>query len=144
MKRKWNFKLNQCKISSEVNTVFFNYETIPPIKKKATVSLLLNYKSKIMIKDTVLNYKLLVDNLGNLINISGYRNDFIAKKMGIKPTTFSVKKQKTTWTIEEVEKLLSVIENEETEDYFLGLLMESLEQDETITLAQFKKEVGWK
>ncbi len=97
-----------------------------------------------MIKDTVLNYKLLVDNLGNLIAISGYRNDFIAKKMGIKPTTFSVKKQKTTWTIEEVEKLLSVIENEETEDYFLGLLMESLEQDETITLAQFKKEVGWK
>ena len=58
-----------------------------------------------MIKDTVLNYKLLVDNLGNLIAISGYRNDFIAKKMGIKPTTFSVKKQKTTWTIEEVEKL---------------------------------------
>ena len=97
-----------------------------------------------MIKDTVLNYKLLVDNLGNPIAISGYRNDFIAKKMGIKPTTFSVKKQKTTWTIEEVEKLLSVIENEETEDYFLGLLMESLEQDETITLAQFKKEVGWK
>lgn len=97
-----------------------------------------------MIKDAILNYKLLVDNLGNMIAISGYRNDFIAKKIGIKPTTFSVKKQKATWTIEEVEKLLSVIENEETEDYFLGLLMESLERDETITLAQFKKEVGWK
>ena len=97
-----------------------------------------------MIKDTVLNYKLLVDNLGNLINISGYRNDFIAKKMGIKPTTFSVKKQKTTWTIEEVEKLLSVIENEETEDYFLGLLMESLEQDATLPFAPFHPEVGRK
>ena len=95
-------------------------------------------------KEAVLNYKLLVDNLGNLIAISGYRNDFIAKKLGIKPSTFSLKKQKTTWSREEVEKLLSVIENEETEDFFLGLLMESLEQDETLTLSRFKKQVGWK
>lgn len=97
-----------------------------------------------MMKEAILNYKLLVDNLGNLITISGYRNDFIAKKLGIKPSTFSLKKQKGTWSREEVEKLLSVIENEETEDFFLGLLMESLEQDEILTLSQFKKQVGWK
>lgn len=97
-----------------------------------------------MMQEAVLNYKLLIDNLGNLINISGYRNDFVAKKLGIKPTTFSVKKQKATWTPDEVKKLLSVIENEETEDYFLGLLMESIESDETLTLSQFKKQVGWK
>lgn len=32
-------------------------------------------------KEAVLNYKLLVDNLGNLIATSGYRNDFIAKNL---------------------------------------------------------------
>ena len=94
--------------------------------------------------EAVLNYKILLDNLGQLITISGYRNDFIAKKMGIKPTTFSVKKQRVTWTAEEVEKLLSIIENDETEDYYLGLIMKGLESDETLTLAQFKKQVGWK
>lgn len=97
-----------------------------------------------MMQEAVLNYKLLVDNLGELIQVSGYRNDFIAKKLGIKATTFSVKKKRATWTPEEVEKLLSVIDNEETEDYYLGLVMKSLESDETITLAEFKKQVGWK
>ena len=96
-----------------------------------------------MIKEAVLNYNLLVDNLGNLIAVSGYTNDFIAKKLGIKPTTFSVKKQKASWTREEVEKLLAVIENEDTEDYFLGLVMSHLEKEETMTLSQFKKQVGW-
>ncbi len=97
-----------------------------------------------MMQEAVLNYKLLVDHLGDLISVSGYRNDFIAKKLGIKPTTFSVKKQRATWTHEEVLKLLSVIENDETEDYFLGLMMQSLESDETLTLAEFKKQAGWK
>ena len=97
-----------------------------------------------MMQEAVLNYKLLVDNLGNLIQASGYRNDFIAKKLGIKPTTFSVKKQRATWTYEEVQKLLLVIENDETEDYYLGLVMKSLEPDETLTLSEFKKQVGWK
>ena len=97
-----------------------------------------------MMQDALLNYKLLVDNLGHLITVSGYRNDFIAKKIGIKPTTFSVKKQRAKWTHEDVEKILSIIENDETEDYYLGLVMKSLETDETITLAEFKKQVGWK
>ncbi len=95
-------------------------------------------------KEAILNYNLLVDHLGDLISVSGYRSDFIAKKLGIKPTTFSIKKQRATWTRDEVEKLLSVIENEETEDYFLGLIMQSLESDETISLAEFKKQTAWK
>ncbi len=82
-----------------------------------------------MMQETVIKYKTLVENIGELINLSGYRNDFIAKKLGIKPTTFSVKKQRSTWTPDEVERLLTIIENEETEDYYLGLIMQSLEPD---------------
>lgn len=97
-----------------------------------------------MMHETVLKYKTLVENIGELINLSGYRNDFIAKKLGIKPTTFSVKKQRSTWTPDEVGRLLTIIENEETEDYYLGLIMQSLEPDETLTLSEFKKAVKWK
>lgn len=97
-----------------------------------------------MMRETVLNYKTLLNNVSELINISGYRNDFIAKKLGIKPTTFSVKKQRATWTPDEIEKLLAVIENDETEDYYLGLIMQDLESDETLSLSEFKKAVKWK
>jgi len=97
-----------------------------------------------MIQETIINYKMLLNNIGHLITISGYRNDFIAKKLGIKPTTFSIKKKRSSWTPEELEKLLSVIENDETENYYLGLIMKGLESDETLSISEFKKQVGWK
>lgn len=97
-----------------------------------------------MIQEAVINYKMLLNNIGQLITVSGYRNDFIAKKLGIKPTTFSIKKKRSSWTPEEVEKLLSVIENDETENYYLGLIMKGLESDETLSISEFKKQVGWK
>lgn len=97
-----------------------------------------------MMQEAVVNYKILLENVSELINISGYRNDFIAKKLGIKPTTFSIKKQRAKWTPDEVEKLLSIIENDETEDYYLGLIMQNISSDDTLTLKEFKKEVNWK
>lgn len=97
-----------------------------------------------MMQEAVLNYKILLKNVGELINISGYRNDYVAKRLGIKPTTFSVKKQRATWTPDEIEKLLAVIGNDETEDYYLGLIMQGLESDETLSLSEFKKAVNWK
>lgn len=97
-----------------------------------------------MMQETVSNYQTLLENIPELINISGYRNDFVARKLGIKPTTFSIKKQRGNWTPEEVAKLLSIIENEETEDYYLGIVMQGLESDETLTLSEFKREAGWK
>jgi predicted glycosyl hydrolase (DUF1957 family) len=97
-----------------------------------------------MIQEAVLNYKILLSNINELINISGYRNDFIAKKLGLKPTTFSMKKQRASWSNDEVEKLLAIIENEETEDYYLGLIMSSIDAGDALTLKEFKSEVGWK
>ena len=79
-----------------------------------------------MMQEIVSNYQTLLENIPELINISGYRNDFVARKLGIKPTTFSIKKQRGNWTPEEVAKLLSIIENEETEDYYLGIVMQGL------------------
>ena len=60
------------------------------------------------------------------------------------PAYFSVKKQRGNWTEEEAQKILDVIENEELEDFFLGLLMQTAESDERMTLSEFKKEVKWK
>lgn len=89
-------------------------------------------------------YQILKAHIANLIAISGYRNDYLAKKMGIKPNNFSVKKQRDTWTEKEIEKLLQFIENEETENYLMLELMRAAKKEETVSYEEFKKQVGWK
>ena len=92
----------------------------------------------------VTTYKRLLANVAAIIDISGYRHDHIAKKMGIKPQNFSTKKKKASWTPDELEELLTVIDNEDVENFLLLEQMRSMEQEETMTLDQFKKEMGWK
>lgn len=89
-------------------------------------------------------YQILKAHITDLIAISGYRNDYLAKKMGIKPNNFSVKKQRDTWTEKEIEKLLQLIENEETENYLMLELMRAAKKEETVSYEEFKKQVGWK
>ncbi len=95
--------------------------------------------------DLVKNYQLLVKRIPELIEISGYRSDFIAKKIGLKPANFSVKKQRGNWSTEEVEKLLNVISNEEVENYLFIELMRSRKDDEEVSFEEYKKEISsWK
>ncbi|MFT3946456.1 MAG: hypothetical protein QM763_05720 [Agriterribacter sp.] len=93
---------------------------------------------------TVAAYKNLVIHLANLIEISGYRNDYIAKKLGMKPQNFSVKKQRASWNPDEVEKLLTIIDNEDVENYLLLENMRSLKGEETLTLDELKNFIEWK
>jgi hypothetical protein len=81
----------------------------------------------------------------NIIELSGYKNEYIARKIEMKPQYFSVKKQRNSFNLVEVEKILSVIFNQDVEDYILLLEMRSRKNDETVTLAEYKKEIGsWK
>ena len=97
-----------------------------------------------MLQKTVSDYKRLVAAIPDIIEVSGYRNDYIAKKLGLKPQNFSVKKQRSSWTPDELEKLLTIIINEDVENYLLLEQMRALKNEETVTLAEFKKEMGWK
>ena len=89
-------------------------------------------------------YKRLLDSVADIIDVSGYRNDYIAKKLGLKPQNFSVKKQRGNWTPDELEKLLRIIDNEDVENYLMIEQMRSMKDEETISLEEFKKEMGWK
>ena len=92
----------------------------------------------------VSTYKRLLSHIADIIDVSGYRNDYIAKKIGLKPQNFSVKKQKASWTPDELEKLLKIIDNDDVEDYLMMEHMRSLKGEETVTLDEFKKQMGWK
>jgi len=95
-------------------------------------------------REIVVNYRTLVQNLGELIHVSGYRSDYLARKIGMKPANFSQKKQKGNWSVDEVEKLMEVIENEDTENYLMLQLMRAAKNEETVSYEEFQKEMGWK
>ena len=89
-------------------------------------------------------YRAIKNNLGEIIKVSGYRNDYVAKKIGMSPQSFAAKKQRNSWNDEEIEKVLAVIDNEDSEDFILLQLMRSIEDEETISLEEAKGEMGWK
>ncbi len=95
-------------------------------------------------KQILNNYQTLKQLLSLLIDKSGYKNVYIAGKIGMAPSHFSLKKQKSNWNEDEIEKILNIIENEELEDYMLGQIMHTMGQEETINLAELKQQMGWK
>jgi hypothetical protein len=93
----------------------------------------------------VTSYKRLLENVPNIIDVSGYRNDYIAKKLGLKPQNFSVKKQRGNWTPDELERLLNVVDNEDVENYLMLEHMRDAKDDETISYDEYKEIVNkWK
>ena len=97
-----------------------------------------------MMENIIFNYRTLVQSLGELIRVIGYRSDYIAKKIGMKPANFSLKKQRGNWSVDEVEKVMAVIENEDTENYLMLELMRAAKNEETVDYSGFQKEMGWK
>jgi hypothetical protein len=95
-------------------------------------------------KNIVQDYINLKNNLGFLIQKSGYKNSFLAEKINMQVSNFSVKKQKGNWTEIEVEKLLNIIDNEELESFYFGKLIEEKSKEKTISLEEFNAEMGWK
>lgn len=93
----------------------------------------------------ITNYKNIVEEMPRIIDLSGYKNEYIARKMEMKPQFFSVKKQRNTFDLAQVEKILSIIFNQDVEDYLLLIELRSRKNDETVTLAEYKKELAtWK
>lgn len=98
-----------------------------------------------MLVELANNYKTLLQFLPELIAVSGYRNDYLSKKMGITPATFSAKKQRGNWSADDVLKLMTIIENEDVENYLMLQMMRAAKDDETISANAFKEEIKkWK
>ena len=98
-----------------------------------------------MVVEIANNYKTLLQLLPELINVSGYRNDYLSKKMGLSPATFSAKKQRGTWSPDDVLQLMKIIGNEDVEDYLMLQLIRAAKDDETISADEFRAEIKkWK
>ena len=86
-------------------------------------------------------YKTLLQFLPEMIDVSGYRNDYLSKKLGINAATFSAKKQRGNWSADEVVRLMSIIENEDVEEFLMLQLIREQKEEETISADEFRKQI---
>lgn len=93
--------------------------------------------------EVIENYLLLKKQIAQLIKKSGYRNEFIASKIGMRADYFAVKKQRGNWSDEEVIKIIKVIENEDVTNYFDSLRIKNCFPGDTVTSKTFEKTMGW-
>jgi hypothetical protein len=95
--------------------------------------------------DIVSNYKNLLMNINTIIDVSGYRNDYIAKKLGIPASSFSVKKSRGSFSVDDMEKIMQIIDNEDVEDYLLLQEMTNLSEEDNVSMSfeDAKKVLGW-
>lgn len=97
-----------------------------------------------MVTEIVNNYEELLNNISQLIEVSGYRNDYIARKIGMTPVNFSAKKSRKSFTIAEMKRIVEVIDNEDVTDYLMVQEMEARKDDETLSHDDFYQQMGWK
>lgn len=96
-----------------------------------------------MATEIVSNYKAIVNNIGQLIDVSGYRNDYIAQKIGLTPVNFATKKKRGTLSVDEIANILNIIENEDVDNFIMLEIMRSRKNEPSITLEELEKEMGW-
>jgi hypothetical protein len=74
-------------------------------------------------------------NINTIIDVSGYRNDYIAKKLGIPASSFSVKKSRGSFSVDDMEKIMQIIDNEDVEDYLLLQEMTNLSDEDDVSMS---------
>ncbi|MFN0082544.1 MAG: hypothetical protein ACKVOM_08505 [Ferruginibacter sp.] len=96
------------------------------------------------------NYKKIKSSVPQLIEMSGYRNDYIAKRLGMKPANFSVKKQRGNWNENEIDLLIKTLTTTTGEvELFLKEVTEIAFTEENLkgemlTSDEFEKLMKWK
>ena len=97
-----------------------------------------------MVTEIVNDYEELLSNIGQIIEVSGYRNDYIARKIGMTPVNFSAKKSRKSFTVAEMKRIVEVIDNEDVTDYLMVQEMDARKDDWTLSHDDFYQQMGWK
>ncbi len=88
-----------------------------------------------MITETIKNYKIITDNIDSLIKASGYKITWIEDQMGMNRISFYHKRKNNKFTLNEIERLVSIIRADELEDkVLLEMSIENEKSQETIAL----------
>ncbi|MFT4203781.1 MAG: hypothetical protein QM610_07660 [Chitinophagaceae bacterium] len=88
--------------------------------------------------DVITKYNTLKSHLPMLLDMSGYRLDFVAESLGFSKAYFYNKKSKNKFSNEEFEKIVNFIWRDEMEDKLLEMSMQESEKTERVGEAATK------
>lgn len=78
------------------------------------------------------DYKKLLYHIDDVIKLSGHTIDHLSKRLNMPKTIFYNKRKTHSFTVEEMEKMFSIIDNEEMEDKILSKIMNKRMNDPNI------------
>lgn len=84
-----------------------------------------------MLTETIKNYKFLAKNVDKIIEVSGFRKDYIMKELQMDRTSFYKKRKEAKFTVDEMERLFEIINVDRLEDKILAQLSEDAEKEGT-------------
>lgn len=94
-----------------------------------------------MFTDVVEEYELLQNNIGKIIERSGYRLGYISDKMGMDKTSFYLKRKNANFSTNELKQLLLIIKADDLEDeLLLEMSLEDEKEGGRITLQEVLNE----
>ena len=87
------------------------------------------------------DYMELANNIGAIITSTGYRHEYIAKKLNMPISTYYAKRRTKTFKPAEVLKIVKMLEDDETQNAGELELIQSRQNDEVMTSGEFIKQV---
>ena len=88
--------------------------------------------------DIIEQYEQLQKHFGEILDMSGYRLDHLAAKIGIPKGNFYMKKKRGTFSHDEMKKLLKLIGTDEMEDEMFAEILKKAEKGENATIDELK------
>ncbi|WP_153796990.1 hypothetical protein [Foetidibacter luteolus] len=89
--------------------------------------------------------KVIKANISEMISLSGYKDEYIANKIGMSCQSFAAKKQRGNWTREELEKVMNLLMsvNEDVINFYDALIITQNTTDNSVSSEEFEKRMGW-
>ena len=90
-----------------------------------------------MFTEVVEEYELIQNNIGKIIERTGYRLGYISEKMGMDKTSFYLKRKNGNFSVNELKELLMIIRADDLEDeLLLEMSLEDEKEGGTLTLKE--------
>jgi hypothetical protein len=92
--------------------------------------------SKTYASEMLNGYINIVENVNDIIDMTGYKGKYIAKKMGIPATTFYQKRRRKSFTTNEIKLLIDLMDDDDDaiEDAFFMKISKERENDDCVSL----------
>lgn len=88
--------------------------------------------------EVIKQYQNLKEHFGEILEMSGYRLDYLAQEIGLKKESMYVKKQRKSFTDVEMEKLLNIVWTDRLEENILVKNMIQVKENDKLITEQEK------